>query len=223
MQNLAHRLAVHLIKNDIAPLEVIFPNQSDTVVSVRFIDKESKMAKPAARVTDPTSCPMPGHGPQSIASGSPDVFFDGLAAARKGDICTCGSTLTSEVSGTVFINGKNAALVGTAGNHGDLVIGGSGTVIIGSVHTPSPFTPPSAMVTHGNWIGFKIPAEESYEGFACTAYFDDGSSMSGVFDAKNSDRFSNLSGSSCHTLAFNQDENTCMTAGIDGLLNDILG
>ncbi|WLG48894.1 hypothetical protein [Pseudomonas sp. FP1742] len=29
------------------------------------------MAKPAARITDPTSCPMPGHGPKAIASGSP--------------------------------------------------------------------------------------------------------------------------------------------------------
>lgn len=43
------------------------------------------MAKPAARITDPTTCPMPGHGPKAIASGSPDVFFDGLAAATKGD------------------------------------------------------------------------------------------------------------------------------------------
>lgn len=100
------------------------------------------MAKPAARVTDPTSCPIPGHGPKAIASGSPDVFFDGLAAARKGDTCTCGSALDSAVSATVFINGKNAALVGTIGTHGDVVIGGSGTVIIGDSHNPAPFTPP---------------------------------------------------------------------------------
>ncbi|WP_448092313.1 PAAR domain-containing protein [Pseudomonas lini] len=100
------------------------------------------MAKPAARITDPTSCPMPGHGPKAIASGSPDVFFDGLAAATKGDTCTCGSNLASAVSATVLINGKNAALVGTVGTHGDVVIGGSGTVIIGDSHTPAPFTPP---------------------------------------------------------------------------------
>jgi uncharacterized Zn-binding protein involved in type VI secretion len=64
------------------------------------------MAKPAARITDPTSCPMPGHGPKAIASGSPDVFFDGLAASTKGDTCTCGSVLASAVAATVFINGK---------------------------------------------------------------------------------------------------------------------
>ena len=93
----------------------IFLSKSDTVVPVKFVDRESSMAKPAARITDPTSCPMPGHGSKAIASGSPDVFFDGLAAARKGDTCTCGSALASEVSGTVLINGKNAALVGTVG------------------------------------------------------------------------------------------------------------
>lgn len=100
------------------------------------------MAKPAARITDPTSCPMPGHGAKAIASGSSDVFFDGLAAARKGDSCTCGSALISGVAATVFINGKNAALVDTVGTHGDVVIDGSGTVIIGDSHTPAPFIPP---------------------------------------------------------------------------------
>ena len=115
---------------------------SDKVAFIDDHDKESIVAKPAARLTDPTSCPMPGHGAQSIASGSSDVFFDGLAAARKGDTCTCGSSLVSGVSATVFINGKNAALVDTVGTHGDVVVGGSGTVIIGDSHTPAPFVPP---------------------------------------------------------------------------------
>jgi uncharacterized Zn-binding protein involved in type VI secretion len=34
--------------------------------------------KPAARVTDPTACPLPGHGTNPIASGSPNMNFDGL-------------------------------------------------------------------------------------------------------------------------------------------------
>ncbi len=41
--------------------------------------------KPAARVSDPTACPLPGHGSNPIVVGSADVFFDGLAAARQGD------------------------------------------------------------------------------------------------------------------------------------------
>lgn len=33
-------------------------------------------------------------------------------------------------------------MVGTVGTHGDIVIGGSGTVIIGDSHSPAPFTAP---------------------------------------------------------------------------------
>ncbi len=118
------------------------------------------MAKPAARKTDPSSCPLPGHGTNPIATGSPDVFFDGLSAARQGDTCTCGSALSSGLSSTVFINGKNPATIDTGGTHGSVVIGGSGTVIIGDSHTACPFFPPVPLVLGASWIGFKIPATE---------------------------------------------------------------
>ena len=87
--------------------------------------------KPAARVTDPTACPLPGHGNNPIVSGSPDVFFDGLPAARMTDKSACGSPITGGVSATVFINGLNAAMLDSTGGHGNVVVGGSGTVIIG--------------------------------------------------------------------------------------------
>lgn len=101
--------------------------------------------KPAARVTDPTSCPLPGHGVNPIAAGSPDVFFDGLAAARQNDKSACRSPITGEVASTVLINGMPAATVGSIGVHGNNVVSGSSTVIIGNSHTPAEFVPPSAM------------------------------------------------------------------------------
>ncbi|MFO6384303.1 PAAR domain-containing protein, partial [Pseudomonas aeruginosa] len=62
--------------------------------------------KPAARVSDPTACPLPGHGSNPIVVGSADVFFDGLAAARQGDAsawcCTAsmpGSSMRSSEMG----------------------------------------------------------------------------------------------------------------------------
>ncbi len=70
--------------------------------------------KPAARLGDATSCPKKGHGDNPIASGSPDVFFDGLPAARAGDTTACGSTLTSNLIPNVLINGKPAATLGTS-------------------------------------------------------------------------------------------------------------
>lgn len=88
--------------------------------------------KPAARVTDPTACPLPGHGTNPIASGSPDVLFDNLPAARLTDKTICGSSIASNVSSTVWINGLNAAMQGSVGDHGNVVISGSSTVIIGN-------------------------------------------------------------------------------------------
>ncbi|UVM30195.1 MULTISPECIES: PAAR domain-containing protein [unclassified Pseudomonas] len=104
--------------------------------------------KPAARLTDPTSCPLPGHGTNPIASGSPNVNFDGLAAARMGDKSACGSPITGGVSATVFINGLNAATKDSTGGHGNVVVGGSGTVIIGDTFVPAPFSGLLPMPVH---------------------------------------------------------------------------
>ncbi|MGE4477084.1 MAG: PAAR domain-containing protein [Stutzerimonas sp.] len=101
--------------------------------------------KPAARLGDPTACPKTGHGTNPIASGSPDVFFDGLPAARAGDTTGCGSALSGNLIPNVLINGKPAATLGSLGDHGNVVIGGSGTVIIGTSHTPAPFVPPEPL------------------------------------------------------------------------------
>lgn len=97
--------------------------------------------KPAARLSDPTACPIPGHGTNPIVTGSGDVLFDGLSAARLSDTSACGSAIASNVSPTVFINGLNAATLGSVGGHGNTIIAGSGTVIIGSSGGGAPFTP----------------------------------------------------------------------------------
>jgi len=97
--------------------------------------------KPAARVSDPTACPLPGHGNNPITSGSPDVFFDGMSAARQTDPTACGSQIEGNVMTSVLINGLPAVVVGSVGNHGNVVTGGSGTVIIGNSGGGAPITP----------------------------------------------------------------------------------
>ncbi|WP_312358569.1 PAAR domain-containing protein [Stutzerimonas balearica] len=94
---------------------------------------------------DPTACPVPGHGNNPIAAGSSDVLFDGLPAARMGDASACGGAMASAVIPTVLINGKPAAVVGSVGNHGNVVTAGSGTVVIGSSHNAAPFLAPAAL------------------------------------------------------------------------------
>lgn len=97
--------------------------------------------KPAARVSDPTACPVPGHGTNPIVSGSSDVLFDGLSAARQTDSTACGSALAGNVIPNVLINGLPATTIGTVGNHGNVVIAGSGTVIIGMGGGGAAFAP----------------------------------------------------------------------------------
>jgi len=102
--------------------------------------------KPAARVSDPTACPVPGHGTSPIVSGSPDVFFDGLPVARQGDLSACDGALSGNLVPNVFINGLPVATLGSIGSHGNVVIGGSGTVIIGTAHAAAPTSPISSPV-----------------------------------------------------------------------------
>lgn len=88
--------------------------------------------KPAARKGDATLCPLPGHGNSPIATGSPDVLIDGLPAARMGDTTACGAALNGNVIPNLLINGQPAVVLGSLGSHGNVVVGGSGTVIIGN-------------------------------------------------------------------------------------------
>lgn len=100
--------------------------------------------KPAARAGDPTACPKTGHGNNPITSGSPDVLFDGLPAARQGDPTGCGSALSGNLIANVLINGKPVATLDSLGDHGNVIIGGSGSIIIGNT-VPAPFSPPAVL------------------------------------------------------------------------------
>ncbi|EAZ54244.1 hypothetical protein PACG_02817 [Pseudomonas aeruginosa C3719] len=50
----------------------------------------------------------------------------------QGDATACGATLSANVIANVLINGKPATVVGSVGTHGNLVVGGAGTVLIGN-------------------------------------------------------------------------------------------
>ena len=119
--------------------------------------------KPAARVSDPTDCPVPGHGTNPISAGSPDVLFDNLPAARQGDPTSCGSSLASAVIPNVLINGKPATTIGTVGSHGNVVIGGSGTVIIGTSGGGAAFSPVAPISLAAAVINALVPSAEAAE------------------------------------------------------------
>ena len=85
--------------------------------------------KPAARLGDAVACPKCGS--TALVQGSADVTFDGLPAATLGHACGCSAALSAAVIPNVLINGRPAAVLGSLTSHGGVVIGGSGTVIIG--------------------------------------------------------------------------------------------
>lgn len=142
--------------------------------------------KPAARVSDPTACPIPGHGSNPIVAGSPDVLFDNLPAARQGDPTGCGSKLASAVIPSVLINGKPATTIGTVGNHGNVVMGGSGTVIIGNSHTPTAFTAPAPVMMAGvfneHFVVRDASSGQPVAGHAYRLETDSGKVIHGVTD-----------------------------------------
>jgi uncharacterized Zn-binding protein involved in type VI secretion len=141
--------------------------------------------KPAARVSDPTACPLPGHGTNPIAAGSGDVFFDGLAAARQGDASACGGAMVGDLATTVLINGKPAATVGSVGTHGNKVTAGSSTVIIGNSHTPVPFVAPVPLNIFGFDVRIQLMDPVSRAPLKNVAYIttlEDGSEIQGVTD-----------------------------------------
>jgi len=86
--------------------------------------------KPAARLGDAVACPK--CGTTALVQGSSNVFFDGLPAATLGHACSCGAAVSAAVIPNVLINGQPAAVLGSITSHGGVVIGGSGTVIIGT-------------------------------------------------------------------------------------------
>ncbi|AJO81491.1 MULTISPECIES: PAAR domain-containing protein [Pseudomonas] len=140
--------------------------------------------KPAARVSDPTACPLPGHATNPIAAGSGDVFFDSLPAARQGDASACGGAMSGGLATTVLINGKAAATVGSVGTHGNTVTAGSGTVFIGDAHSPASFVAPLPLVLPGFDAQFQLKNGLGNP-LANTKYLirrQDGSLESGVSD-----------------------------------------
>ncbi|MDF8330901.1 type VI secretion system PAAR protein [Aeromonas salmonicida] len=104
------------------------------------------MSKHAAKVGN-IGTDHEGFYPTPITAGSPDVFIDGIPAARVGDPLAPHDKPNhpphprkiASGSSTVLVNGKPLAITGGAVDCGGVIIG-SGTVIVGDIAPP--FVPP---------------------------------------------------------------------------------
>ena len=101
--------------------------------------KEQGLSKKAAKIGD-IGTDHDGFHPTAITAGSPDVFIDGIPAARVGDPLAPHDKPNNPPhprsiasgSSTVFVNGKPLAITGGAVDCGGVIIG-SGTVIVGDI------------------------------------------------------------------------------------------
>jgi len=96
------------------------------------------MQMPAARLTDPHTCPMitagvPHVGGPIVFPGCPTVLIGQLPAARVGDEATCVGPpdVIAAGSPTVLIGGQPAAREGDETAHGGVIVEGLPTVLIG--------------------------------------------------------------------------------------------
>ncbi len=122
------------------------------------------MSKTAAKVGD-IGTDHDGFHPTAIISGSPDVFIDGIPAARVGDPLAPHDKPNNPPhprsiasgSSTVFVNGKPMAITGSAVDCGGVIIG-SGTVIVGdqapagrAAAAPQPVAPVEIPAKNAYW------------------------------------------------------------------------
>lgn len=66
-----------------------------TVVSAT--DQLQIHGKPVARLGDKVSCPIKGHGSETIVEGDPNWLVDGIPVALEGHKTSCGATLISSL------------------------------------------------------------------------------------------------------------------------------
>lgn len=91
------------------------------------------MGKPAARISDMHTCPIPIHVGGPVITGNYTVLIGGLPAATLGDQCTCVGPPDTIIQGSysVLIGGRPAARMGDMTVHGGVIVSGCMTVLIG--------------------------------------------------------------------------------------------
>lgn len=109
------------------------------------------MAKPAARVSDTDACPLPGHGPNPVTAGSPNVLINNLPCARVGDPTACGDAIAVGIP-TILVNGKPIAHLGSATAHGGVIVTGSGNVLLGTSGGSATMSPVGTMQILGQAV-----------------------------------------------------------------------
>lgn len=82
------------------PFIVIGDKTSHDGTVVGAAPTTSTTGKQIARIGDPVTCPVEGHGSEAIVTGDPTVIVEGKPCARHGDKVSCGATLIASQTST---------------------------------------------------------------------------------------------------------------------------
>lgn len=153
--------------------------------------------KQVARLGDKVTCPIRGHGSCTIVEGDPNWSIDGIPVALEGHKTSCGASLISSLPNvTRTFEGMGAASMGA----------GRAAAVASGAAAPRAATSAPRAASNGNadnkWIKFRLNEAGSCEGLSCIVHFDDGSQMSGEFDADNQVAFFGVSGDHVERVEF---------------------
>ena len=85
--------------------------------------------KPAATVGDKHVCPVPGHSPSTVISGSGLLTVNGKPTACVGDTVGCGATII-EGAPNAMAGGQLVAFLGSKTSHGGTIVSGDSGLML---------------------------------------------------------------------------------------------
>ena len=181
--------------------------------------------KPAATVGDKHVCPIHGHSPSTIVSGSGLLTVNGKATACVGDTVGCGATII-EGAPVAMAGGQLVAFLGSKTSHGGTIVSGDSALmldtgmarIIGGLDSLS-----KILKDVKNWYAFKVESEYNYEGMECLFSFNDGTQHTAKFNKGNTIHFTDVEAKSCTKITVNDNEDSHTGSSVSEAFLNILG
>lgn len=140
-------------------------------------------------------------------------YYEGRQVALEGDLCACRCPIHPRL-----IPSQGVRFQDVDGSYADVMNGSS----IGKRQSAADQAATSADNEDDKWIKFRLNETGSCEGLSCIVHFDDGSQMSGEFDADNQIAFYGISGNHVERIEF-VSEDTESSSSITEVLLGKLG
>jgi len=183
------------------------------------------MGKPAATLGDKHVCPLHGHSPSTIISGSGLLTVNGKPTACIGDKVGCGATII-EGAPVAMAGGQLVAFLGSKTSHGGTIVSGDSALMldVGMAKVVGRLDSFSEILKDvENWYVFKIGSDYNYEGMECILSFNDGTQRTAKFDKDNTIHFTDVEAESCTKIDVNVNVNNHTESSVAEAFLNIIG